>query len=384
MAVDVGAEPIESAVDDAVGGTECGKVTDGVIPIPPPPLFLDIDTEPKGKRDCDEDVPLSTEMALWKLWKDSFVIFGCAEPVVLCAADLAITPQDGDELHFPDDLALEMDHDAASSMVLSDCTNHDVLSMVITDGTDSAPPPIAADTASSANVPPDTVPPVEAVPVFSIGAPSVTVSGPHNESTLRPPINGITDFNSSMETASIGIVSNVATSHCLHSVHSVPVPAPSVRSGPWRFALSVEELQGDDRGHIMPMIKVCCDGTTLPALYHCDEMVSYHQSGRLQTEWCRQIWSDDTGFADAVFMENVDLRFESAAEGLEHYQLAEFKKFLDDKKPVFLNPAIIDGRYIMAIKVRATLMSIDDGRVTIKAVLLKMEMPHYPDFKPFG
>merc|ERR1712110_103682 len=133
--------------------------------------------------------------------------------------------------------------------------------------------------------------------------------------------------------------------------------------------------QGINTGKVTPIMRVLCNSTKLPVLYRCDKMAWYERAGLPQTDWCRTLWRDVTGFPNAVFREIIDLQFESAAPGLGQEQLKGFKRFLDNDKPVFLNPDIIDGKYIVAIKVRATLQPIGERRATIKGDLIQIERP---------
>ena len=330
---------LEMETDDENEGNEHEANHEMKQHTPPPPVLFHEVREQKGKRDLNENVPLRTDVRRHRFWKQKFVVFGCGERIVSTAKDLVVTHCDGDEMLFPEEAQ-------------SEGIDHEIVSM---------------DTQST-----------------------VTITEKHSgpQCTVMDAVNAVSDIPIDEVAVSSDPVpeSNVmATAAASNATPSVPDTKIAVKCTsrpviPWTFDLCIESASNQIRA----MVRCESRSSSLPIYHRCDRMTwhRYQRSDHFLTKCSRYIVENDGAIPGTHFLEDIDLRILSAAPGIDDDEFRAFKQSVDSEKPVFVSSDIIDGKYVMAIKVRATLLSIADSgfAITIKAMLIQMEMPEIPSF----
>eukprot|EP01083_Nonionella_stella_P148164 468588_1 len=190
----------------------------------------------------------------------------------------------------------------------------------------------------------------------------------HTETIKHDPLSSMPVLNSS-RISSIGLISDseisdeddaICNPNEATETHTTPITsnitADTVHEGAWMFSLCVEEVfrtRAATAGEIIPMIKVITTNKS-KLLFHerCDQMVWFQRRGTMPRMYCQCIKNNTY---QTLSSEDVDLRFVSPNRNRKKKELILFRKQLNRQKPVFINPNVFDGKYVIGLKVLAVL-----------------------------
>eukprot|EP01083_Nonionella_stella_P304690 1059892_1 len=125
------------------------------------------------------------------------------------------------------------------------------------------------------------------------------------------------------------------------------------------------------------MIKVITTNKS-KLLFHerCDQMVWFQRRGTMPRMYCQCIKNNTY---QTLSSEDVDLRFVSPNRNRKKKELILFRKQLNRQKPVFINPNVFDGKYVIGLKVLAVLEPFGGGTI-IKSRIVKVRVPSGDSF----